>query len=168
MVLLISFLYRIIDLPNQWTLVLGRDSLLWLPANPLSPTRTLEGLFELTRFPSRALDSPGMLLQRNKDTSRCAALGAEVPGHRQEQLMQTFIVRLLRTHFFTAQSLIVKSWQNQNRINLVTGPAGNFEWTMTQSGLVGWLDCFRLAGLLLGQLPAGDLVGLWPNRWAEL
>ena len=31
------------------------------------------------------------------------------PGHRQEQLIQTLIVRLLRTHFFTPQSLIVKS-----------------------------------------------------------
>ena len=31
----------------------------------------------------------------------CAALGAEVPGHRQKQLMQTLNVRLLKTHFFT-------------------------------------------------------------------
>ena len=42
-------------------------------------------------------------LQRYKDTARCAALGAEVPGHRQQQLTQTLIVRLLKTH------LIVKS-----------------------------------------------------------
>ena len=40
-------------------------------------------------------------LQRYKDTVRCAALGAEVLGHRQEQLTQTLIVRLLKTHFFT-------------------------------------------------------------------
>ena len=43
-----------------------------LLATPLSPSRTLEGLFELTRRPSRALDSPRALLpelQRNKDTA---------------------------------------------------------------------------------------------------
>ena len=63
----------------------------------------LEGLFELTRRLSRALDSPRALLpelQRHKDTVRCAALGAEVLGHRQPQLTQTLIVRLLKTHFF--------------------------------------------------------------------
>ena len=37
----------------------------------------------------------------------CAALGAEDPGHRQEQLTQTLIVRLLKTHFLH-HSLIVK------------------------------------------------------------
>ena len=60
-------------------------SLPFLPATPSSPSRTLEGLFELTRRPSRALDSPRALLpelQRYKDTVRCAALGAEVPGYR--------------------------------------------------------------------------------------
>ena len=72
-------------------------SLPFLPATPLSPSRTLEGLFELTRRPSRALDSPRALLpelQRYKDTVRCGALGAEVPGHCQQQLTQTLIVRL--------------------------------------------------------------------------
>ena len=70
-------------------------SLPFLPATPSSPSRTLEGLFELTRRPSRALDSPRALLpelQRYKDTVRCAT--AEVPGHRQQQMMQTLIVRL--------------------------------------------------------------------------
>ena len=66
---------------------------------------TLEGLSELTWHPrARALDSPCVLLpelQRCKDTVRCAALGVEVPGHRQQQLRQTLIVRLLKTHFFT-------------------------------------------------------------------
>ena len=55
--------------------------------------------------PSRALDSPHTLLpelQTYKDTVRCAALGAEVPGHHQQQLTQTLIVRLLKTHFFTS------------------------------------------------------------------
>ena len=51
-----------------------------------SKSQTLEELFELTWRPSRALDSPRALLpelQRYKDTVRCAALGAEVPEHRQ-------------------------------------------------------------------------------------
>ena len=41
------------------------------------------------------------------------------PGHRQQQLTQTLIVRLLKTHFLH-QSLIFKS--QQNRIELVTRP----------------------------------------------
>ena len=59
---------------------------------PSSPSQTLEGLFELTRRPSRAPDSPRALLpelQRCKDTVSCDALGEDVPGHRQEQLTQT-------------------------------------------------------------------------------
>ena len=62
----------------------------FLPATPLSL--------------SQALDSPRVLLpelQRYKDTVRLAALGAEVPGHHQQQLTQTLTVRLLKTHFFT-------------------------------------------------------------------
>ena len=81
----------------------GYVSLPFLPATPSSPSWTLEGLFELTRRPSRALDSPRALLaelQRYKDTVWCAALGAEVPGYRQDQLMQTLIVRLLKLHLF--------------------------------------------------------------------
>ena len=42
-----------------------------LPATPSSPSRAL--------LPE---------LQRTKDTVRCAALGAEVPGHGQQQLTQ--------------------------------------------------------------------------------
>ena len=71
------------------------------------------------KSPSRALESPRALLpelQRYKDTVRCAALGAEVPGHRQKQLTQTFIVRLLKMHLFTPIS------SQQNRIELVTRP----------------------------------------------
>ena len=66
-------------------------------------SQTLEGLFELTRRPSRALDSPRALLpelQRYKDTVRCAMLGVKVSGHRQQQLTQTLIVPLLKTHTF--------------------------------------------------------------------
>ena len=70
------------------------SSLSFLPETPSS--RTLEGPFELTRRPSRALDSPRALLpelQRNKVTVKCGQLGAEVPGHRPEQLTQTLFVR---------------------------------------------------------------------------
>ena len=49
-----------------------------------------------------------------------AMLGSKVPGHRQQQLTQTLMVRLFKTHFLY-QSLIVKS--QQNRIELVTRPA---------------------------------------------
>ena len=69
----------------------------------LKVTTCLEGPFELTQRPSWALDSPRALLpelQRYKDTLRCGTLGAEVPGHRKEQLTQTLIVRLLETHLF--------------------------------------------------------------------
>ena len=48
---------------------------------PSSPSRTLEGLFQLTQPPLKALDSPRALLlelQRYKDTLRCATL-ARVP-----------------------------------------------------------------------------------------
>ena len=59
-------------------------SLLFLPATPLSA--------------SRSPDSPHVWLlelQRNKKTS-----GAKVSGHRQTQLTQALIVRLLKTHFY--------------------------------------------------------------------
>ena len=78
-------------------------SLPFLQATPSSLSHTLEGLFELTQRPSRALDSPRALfpdIQRNKDIVRCVTLFAEVPRHCQKQLTQTLIVRLLKTHFF--------------------------------------------------------------------
>ena len=80
----------------------GTFSLPFLPATPSSPSRTIEGFFDLTRRTSRALDSLRALLpelQRNKDTVRCATIVEEVPGHHQEQLTHTLIVRLLKTHF---------------------------------------------------------------------
>ena len=80
------------------------NTILFLLATPSSLSPTLEGLFELTRRPSMALDSPRALLpelQRYKDTVRCGALDAEVPGHCQQQLTQTLIVCLFKTHFFT-------------------------------------------------------------------
>ena len=75
----VSDLNDIIDLPRgpiNDPLSGKHFSLPFLPATPSSPSRTLEGLFELTRRPSRALDSPRALLpglQRYKDTVRCAA-----------------------------------------------------------------------------------------------
>ena len=60
--------------------------------------------FSVSWHPLSTLDLPRALLpelQRSKDTGRCGALGAEVPGHRRQQLTQTLIVRLLKTHLFT-------------------------------------------------------------------
>ena len=85
----------------------------FLPASPLSSSQTLEGLFELTQRPSRALDSPPALLtelQRNKDTVRCVTLGVEVPGQLQEQLSKTLIVCLLKTCFFIFLHNRVGAW----------------------------------------------------------
>ena len=56
--------------------------------------RSLVGLFELTRRSLRGLNLDvyvALELQRYKDTDRCCALGAEVPGHCQEKLAQTLI-----------------------------------------------------------------------------
>ena len=61
-------------------------------------------LSELKQRPSSALDSPRALLpglQRYKDPVSCVKLGAEVKGHRQQQLTQTLIVGLLKMHLFT-------------------------------------------------------------------
>ena len=83
--------------PHRGNTILFRSSQ-QLPRLHLGP-----GLFELTRRPSRALDLPRALLpglQRYKDTIRCGALGAKVPGHCQQKLTQTLILRLLKTHFF--------------------------------------------------------------------
>ena len=121
----VSFLWKLIDLPGGQINDPSsgkRYSLPFLPAIPSSPSRTLEGLFELTRRPSQALDAPHALLpklERYKDNVKCAALGAEVPRHRQQQLTQTLIARLLKCTFLH-RSLIVKS--QQNRIELVTRP----------------------------------------------
>ena len=63
------------------------ENIALLPAIPSSLVSTLEGLLELTRRPSLALDSPHALLpelQRYKDTVRCGALDVEIPGHSQQ------------------------------------------------------------------------------------
>ena len=64
----------------------------------LPPFQTIEGLFELTRRPSRALDSPHALLleqQRYEDTARYGSHGRGGPRtHCQKQFTQASIVRL--------------------------------------------------------------------------
>ena len=63
--------------PHRGNTIFFRSSL-QLPHLRLGPRR-----------PSRSLDLPHALLpelQRYKDTVKCAALGAEVPEHRLEQL----------------------------------------------------------------------------------
>ena len=74
-----------------WKLLIGETLFSSVPSSNslVSVSRTLEGLFE-----HGALLGPRALLpelQRYKDTVRCGALGAEVPGHHQEQLMLTLI-----------------------------------------------------------------------------
>ena len=82
---------EIIDLleADQWPLV---AEILFDFFSPSSLSRTLEGLFELARRPSRALDSPHALLP--------------VLGHCQKQLTQTLIAGLLKTHFFTGPGIL--------------------------------------------------------------
>ena len=63
----------------------------FLLATPWSPPRTLEGLLELTRRPSRALNLDTCCfrnpdLQKYKDTNRCDPVGDVSPGHRHEKL----------------------------------------------------------------------------------
>ena len=58
-----------------------RGNAFTLPFLPATPSWPLEGLFVLTRRPSKALNSPCALLaelQRNKDTVKCTAV-QEVP-----------------------------------------------------------------------------------------
>ena len=55
-------------------------------ATPLSPSWTLEGLFELTHRPLKALNLPRALLLELQSIIDTATLGTEVPGHSQAQL----------------------------------------------------------------------------------
>ena len=83
---------------NQWPLV--GETLFSFPSNLLClHLRPLKGFLSWRGALQRALDSPRALfpeLQRNMDTIRCALLGNDVIGHRQNQLAQTLIVRLLK------------------------------------------------------------------------
>ena len=126
---------------------------------PSSLSQTLEGLFELTRCPSRTFDLPCALipeLQGIKDTGvRCAALDAEVPGQRQEQL--TLIVRLLKTCFRSSENWI--------------GP-GPTSWPPTCYGYLIWhwvLDAAvtrSTAGLF--QRPSGSVPASRSNSSSEV
>ena len=71
----------------------GWRNAIFLPVTPSYLSQTPEGLFELTRCPSRVVVLPRALLlqlQRNKDTVWCAARG--VP-----RTVKNKIVRLLKT-----------------------------------------------------------------------
>ena len=89
---------------------------------PSSLSRTLEGLFELTRRPSRALDSPRAMLpelQRYKDRQvwRSRRGGPRTSSTTTDANLDCAFVE---NALFYTQSSIVKS--QQNRIELVTGP----------------------------------------------
>ena len=125
----------------------------FLPATHLSLYWTLEE--PLSWHPSRALDMPCALLpgqKRYKDTSRWAALGAEVPGHCQKQLTQTLIVE----NTFSHSSMGVKN--QQNGIELVTRPGkckSGPTWPCSLAWTWGvWDRCSRVAGSSR-QPPAG-------------
>ena len=69
-------------------------SLLFLQGTPLFQFWTLEGLFELTRSPSRALNLTfcfASVILEIPTNDRCAA---EATGHLHEQLMLTLMVKI--------------------------------------------------------------------------
>ena len=101
-------------------------------------SRTHERLSELMRQLSASLRT--LLPELQKNTVRCAALSMKVIGHRQEQLTQTLIVRLLMKHFFDCE----KSTE-QNRV----------------SDLSDWLVIFHKEFTLLVK-SMGDLIGEIP------
>ena len=74
-------------------------SLPFLAATPSPPSWTLEGLFELTRRPSQALDSPSALLaelQRYKTPSSVPRYARRSQDAGKNKLIQTLIVHLLK------------------------------------------------------------------------
>ena len=75
--------------------------------------------------------------QRVKNTIRCAAPGLEVPGHCQEQLLQTLIVHILKLHFWHS-ALIVK--RQQNRDELVSRPVWHYRNVLTSYEYDSLLD----------------------------
>ena len=69
----------------------------------MSPSRTLEGLFEQTQWvhfkgPQLASCVASRTTKNKGQHQVFPMLGAEVPGQRQEQLTQTLIVHWLKTH----------------------------------------------------------------------
>ena len=114
---------------NKWPLNWD-DIVLFCSSQKLSSSRslTLEGLLELAKCTYGPSASPRMLLpeqQKIKDTVRSGVLlGQGVPGYLQEQLTQILIIIcFVKTKTFIQWSVIVKSQQIQNRIELVTRPA---------------------------------------------
>ena len=80
----LSILWKLIDLPGGQIYDPSsgkRYSLSFLPATPSSPFRTLEGLFELTRRPSRALNSPRALLPELRTDKESAKHRGPRTGH---------------------------------------------------------------------------------------
>ena len=65
----------------------------FLPATSSSPSQTLEGLFKLTRRPSRALDSPRALVPET------TALGMEVPRTTLKKTEANKSCVYKKTHF---------------------------------------------------------------------
>ena len=92
----------------------GYCSLLFLLVNPLSLSQTLDGLFQLTCHPSRALNLTSVLLS---ELQRFKVVLQVRPGFRREKLTRTLIV-CLQKKFSTP--LILKS--QHERSELVTRP----------------------------------------------
>ena len=88
---------------NQWPLIREKHVFRPFQKLPCLCPRLQSGFSELTRCPSRALNSPWALLpelQRKKANVRCAAMGSEVPEQRQIQLTHTLRVRCVENTLF--------------------------------------------------------------------
>ena len=68
-----------------------------------------EARHEASRGPLKGAVSAQKALQGSETEKRDGAQGSKVPGHRQEQLTQTLIVRLLKTHFLIVKSQLESS-----------------------------------------------------------
>ena len=102
-VFLFPFCKKIIDLPGEHF----AGEMYFSPPFPLATTlslpRTIEGLYEITRHPSRALNlnvhiaSRTTEVQGHRPVCRTRPI---VPGHHLKQPTQTLIGRLFRRTFF--------------------------------------------------------------------
>ena len=98
-------------------------SLPFLPATPSSPSRTLEGLFELAHRPSRAFDLPRALLpvlQRYQNTVGRASLAPWSQDTVKINWRKPWLCVCWK-YMLLQRSLVVKS--QRKRIELVTIPA---------------------------------------------
>ena len=93
--------------PRQGNTFLFRSSQ-QLPRRHLGPLKGFLSWHGTLQGPSPRALLPE--LQRYKDTVRCGALCAEVPGHRQEQLTQTLIVHSFKTHLFLLFQKLEQRW----------------------------------------------------------